>query len=240
MREAVVADDLGDEDLYPSSDGKPMGETDYHALAWVFLLQALEDLTQDIEDVHVAGNLFIYYEEGNPKARKAPDGMVTFGVKRGLRRTFKTWVEKAVPNVAIELTSKRTKKEDVTVKPEVYERIGIKEYFLFDPEGAYLRPPLQGYRLKRGKYVALKTGPGGSLVSEELQARLLPEGYMLRFIDLRTGRPVLNRREQYIAAQEAAELVAEARRQSEQERQRADALAAELAQLKARMSKNGK
>ena len=71
-----VVDELADEKLYPSSDGKPMGETDYHVLSWVLLLQSLEDLTQDVPEVHVAGNMFLYYEQGNPKARKAPDAMV--------------------------------------------------------------------------------------------------------------------------------------------------------------------
>lgn len=225
MRPAAI-DELDDEDLYPSSDGKPMGETDYHVLAIILMFQALEDLTQNVEDVHVASNLFLYYEEGNPKARKAPDGMVTFGVKRGLRRTFKTWVEKAVPNVALEVTSRKTRKEDTVVKPRVYARIGIKEYILFDPVGDYLKPRLQGFRLMRGRYVRMKPAADGSLTSEELQARMIAENHMIRFIDLRTGQPVLSRREIHAAAEEA--------------KQRADALEAELARLKAKLAKDGK
>jgi len=231
----VALQELADEKLYPSSDGKPMGETDFHVLAWVQLLDALHDLTQDIERVHVAGNMFIYYEEGNPKARKAPDAMVTFGVERRLRRSFKTWVEKKVPNTAFEIVSRKTKKVDVTDKPPLYAAIGIKEYFLFDPEGPYLKPPLQGYRLKRGTYVALKPSPDGSLVSEELQARLIPEGQMLRLIDLRTGKAVPTRREVAIAAQDEAQRRREAERRAETEKERARRAEAELARLKAEL-----
>jgi Uma2 family endonuclease len=222
----TLIDELEDEKLYPSSDGKPMGETDFHVLSWVLLLQALEDLTQDIPDVHVAGNMFLYYEEGNPKARRAPDAMVTFGVPRRLRRTFKTWVEKAVPSTVFEITSRRTKKQDVLEKPEIYAKIGIKEYILFDPEYCYLKPPFQGFRLQRGKYAPLKLDADGSLVSQELKARIVPEGHMLRFIDLRTGKPVLTRRELWQAAQDEAD--------------RAQRAEAELAQLKAKLARNGK
>lgn len=190
-----------DEDLYPDSDGKPMGETTWHILCLILLRQALEDLTQDQPDVCVENNMFFYYEEGNPKARKCPDGLVAKGVKKCLRRSFKTWVEKAVPCTVFEFISARTWKEDLVVKPKVYARLGIKEYFLFDPEDRRLKPRLQGYRLQRGKYVRLKPAADSSLVSEELQARLVPEGYMIRIIDLRTGRAVLTRKEQVEAAQ---------------------------------------
>jgi Uma2 family endonuclease len=225
MRQAII-ETQDDEDLYPSSDGKPLGETDYHVLAIILILQAIEDLTRDVETVHVASNLFLYYEEGNPKARKAPDVMVTLGVKRGLRRTFKTWVEKAVPNAVFEVTSRKTKKQDLVIKPEIYARIGIKEYYLFDPEATYLKPCFQGFRLKSGRYEPLSPEADGGLTTQELPAHMIPEGHLLRFIDLRTGKPVPTRREVW--------------EQAEREKQRADALEAVVSRLKAKLAKNGK
>ena len=51
--------------------------------------------------------------------------------------------------MAIELTSKGTKKEDEKTKPEIYAGLGIEYLFLYDVLGEYLKPPLQGLRLAR-------------------------------------------------------------------------------------------
>lgn len=67
---------------------------------------------------YVAGNLFIYYEEGNPRAVVAPDVFVIMGVPQRRRRIFQTWKEGGrVPDVVIEITSKRTQKDDRERKP---------------------------------------------------------------------------------------------------------------------------
>src|SRR4051794_20863235 len=100
---------LPDEDLlYPSSDGEPMGETDWHMMALIWLREGLEDFFADRTDVKVASDMFLYYREGDPRACKAPDVMVIKGVNPRWRRTFKTWVEKALPSTIIEIASERT------------------------------------------------------------------------------------------------------------------------------------
>ena len=48
--------------LYPDEDGRPMGDTDFHTLALVWLRQALEDCFAAVLDVYVASNLIYYYE----------------------------------------------------------------------------------------------------------------------------------------------------------------------------------
>jgi len=55
------------------------------------------------------------------------------------------------------------------------------------------------------------------------------EGHMLRLIDARTGKPILTRQESAQQQKQRADL---AEQQKEQEKQRADALAAELARLR--------
>ena len=92
-----------------------------------------------------------------------------------------------------------------------------------------MKPPLRGFRLRGGKYQPLAAAEDGSLTSKELGLRLVAEGQMLRLINARTGEPVLTRPE----GKESLE------RQVEQERKRADALAAELARLRAGQSKRG-
>src|SRR5262245_24029176 len=76
--------------FYPESDGEPVGETDVHRRLMFDLIFALTNwLGQTI--AYVAGNLFIYYEEGNPAAAIAPDVFVIFGVPQTDRRTYKIW-----------------------------------------------------------------------------------------------------------------------------------------------------
>jgi Uma2 family endonuclease len=45
----------------------------------------------------------------------------------------------------IETTSRKTRRKGTVQKPELYARLGVREYFLFDPHEEYLDPPLQGY-----------------------------------------------------------------------------------------------
>src|SRR5208283_6129812 len=157
---------------------------------------------------------FLYYVKGDRNASKAPDAMVVKGVAKHFRRSFRTWVEKAMPCVIIELASGKTWQEDLGPKRALYARLGVAEYFVFDPEAAYLNPALQGFRLKGKKYVPLVAAVDESLTSKELGLRLLAEDHMLRLIDARTGQPILTRQER-----------------AEQEKQRADALEAELKRL---------
>jgi hypothetical protein len=58
---------------YPERDGKPMGETDVHIDALIYLREALRDHFQNDPLMYVAWNMLLYYEEGNPAACVAPD-----------------------------------------------------------------------------------------------------------------------------------------------------------------------
>src|SRR5690348_1039368 len=87
--------------LYPDSDGEPMGETEIHVIAIFDLYHALRRHFRRLQDVHVAADMFLYYEQGNPRACKAPDVMVSKGVRgKHPRRSFRVWEENAVPAVA--------------------------------------------------------------------------------------------------------------------------------------------
>jgi len=61
--------------------------------------------------VYVSGNLFIYYEQGNPKV-VAPDVFVVFGVARRDRFSYKLWQESNKPDFILEITKKSTLSED--------------------------------------------------------------------------------------------------------------------------------
>ena len=177
-----------DDIFYPESDGLPMGETGLHVLAILELMTALKMLfiLMKREDIHVAGDMFLYYEKGNPKANKSPDVMVTFGIDgTDPRRTFKTWVEGTAPHVIFEITSDSTWKIDVHEKPILYASLGVQEYYLFDPVDECLKPRFQGFELVDGAYRPMRIAPDGSIVSPRLESRMIPEDYRLRLIHLR-------------------------------------------------------
>jgi Uma2 family endonuclease len=172
-----------------------MGDTMLHTAALVWLLEALEDFFEE-RAVLVAMNLIFYFQKGAPSRRRDPDVLVAKGVLKHQRRSYRPWEEKKLPCTLFEIVSRKTWRIDAHVKPAEYAAAGVKEYFLFDPEGRYLDPVLQGYRTVKGKPVALKPAADGSLLSKQLGLRLVPEGGMLRLYDLKTGQPVLTRREQ--------------------------------------------
>jgi Uma2 family endonuclease len=173
--------------FYPTSDGQPMAETGIHVRLMVDLIVTLRQYYRERQDVYVIGNIFLYYREGHPEARRSPDVMVIKGVDKTERRSFKTWEEKAMPCVMIELTSGQTAKEDQEDKKQLYQELGVREYFLFDPLHDYLPQPLIGYRLIGGEYEPLIPAADGGVLSAELGLRLVPEGEQLALIHFASG-----------------------------------------------------
>ncbi len=228
---------------YPETDGKPMAETDVHIDVLIYLREALKDYFRDAPQVYVAGNMLLYYEEGNPAACVAPDVFVVQGVANQERRTYKRWEERQPPAVVFEITSRGSRLEDLGTKRAVYAMLGVQEYFLYDPLGEYLQPPLQGYRLQEGEYERMLPGGEGELVSHTLSLQLRVEEGRLRVINPETGERLLTPAEALAAqraevaarqAEAAARQAAEARAaQAEADLER---LRAELARLRGETS----
>ncbi|NJN54097.1 MAG: Uma2 family endonuclease [Anaerolineae bacterium] len=174
---------------YPESDGLPMAETDEHRIQMTdALIHPLRARYHKQGNVYVSGNLFFYYEEGNREAVVAPDVFVVFGVTAKKRRTYKLWEEGHAPDVVFELTSRKTYEADLGRKRLLYEDLGVREYFLFDPLREYLRPPLQGFRLTaEGYYDPLRPQPlptsEWQLESQVLSLQLHTHGSNLRLYD---------------------------------------------------------
>jgi Uma2 family endonuclease len=212
--------------LYPSEDTENVGESGFQHVARTWLWEALQEYFARKGNVFVASDLFWYWEKGNPSACSAPDVMVVKGVSTHTRRSFRQWEEAARPCVMFEMASEKTWRQDVGEKKSLYEEIAVPEYFIFDPEGVFLQPVLRGYRLRGGKYVALREAKDGSLESKELGLRLTPEGSMLRPRNLKTGRKLLTLAE---VAQRALNKL----RHAEQSAGQVKALKAENARLRA-------
>lgn len=210
---------------YPTSDGQPMAETSLHLTVMFDLIEGLKRRYAEVPDVWVGGNLFLCYERGNPAACLAPDVLVAKGVAKWMRPNYLLWEEKVPPCLVVEVTSRKTHREDQVKKKNVYERIGVEEYVLFDPYGEYLRPRLQEHRLQGGRYQSVRLEEDGSLLSQTTGLRLRPEGQRLRLVDTVTGEPVL-----WPEEVEAARVAAEAAWRAAEERVRV--LEEELSRLR--------
>lgn len=199
---------------YPTSDGKPMAETELHWQVMVDSVETLRDHFIAEPMVHVGGNLLLYYERGDQRKHLAPDVfMVRDRPKLPLRDYYLVWEEGKPPDVVIEITSKTTRREDQTKKRVIYrERLKVPEYFQFDPTEDYLKPSLQGVRLVGDDYVPIEPVEG-RLPSAILGLHLERSGWELRFWDPTRGSRLLIPKEQ----QELAW------RRAEQETRRADA-----------------
>jgi Uma2 family endonuclease len=97
---------------YPESDGKPVGETEYHVIALLHVLDVLRFYYRQHDNVYVGGNMLFYYQEGNPAVFKVPDVFVVKGIAKQVRRIYKLWEERVAPCVVFEITSRGTRRED--------------------------------------------------------------------------------------------------------------------------------
>ena len=205
---------------YPTSDGKPMAETDFHRILMTALIQSLDYWFADKLRVYVSGNLLMYYVPGNKRKHVSPDVFVVKGVKKKKRLYYLTWQEGKNPSAIFEITSASTRKEDTDKKFVLYRDVlKVPEYFLFDPFGDYLKPKLKGYRLRDGEYVPIAL-VDGRMPSKVLGLHLEPAGQNLRLYDPATGEYVLSPEERAEEAERKNAALAEeiARLRKENER----------------------
>lgn len=172
---------------YPESDKKVLGETDYHSQQIRLLSGLFEQFFESRADVYISSDIFVYYEEGNPRRRFAPDVMVCFGLENQKRRSYKLWVEQVVPSVIIEIASNETWEKDVTTKRRLYEQLGVSEFYIFDAEYKYLPQPLMAYRLEFGELVRQAIADN-RIFSPALDLELVNTGEMLRLFNPETNK----------------------------------------------------
>ena len=240
-RTAVVPETIE----YPESDGLPMAENDFQLRTMTYAIEALDNHFRTRSDVYVSGDLFIYHEENNNRARIAPDVFVVFGVPDHLRRTYLLWQEGKAPDFVMEVSSPSTWRADQGSKRDTYAKIGVSEYWLYDPTGDYLTPRLHGFRLVDGRYAPIAVRDDGALTGRSevlaLELRLYPDD-RFRFHDPASGQDLLSLEE----AERGRDAEVQARQAAEDRLQRAqdrlqeseaarEALEARLRQLERRL-----
>lgn len=204
--------------VYPESDGKPMADNTKQ-FRWIVTIEnGLEALFANAPTVFVAGDLLWYPVEGHPEIRVAPDALVVFGRPKGDRGSYLQWLEEDIPpQVVFEILSPGNTFAEMYRKLRFYERYGVEEYYLYDPDDG----ELSGWRRDGDELREIETMRGW--VSPRLGVRFdLENGELALF------RPDGERFASYI------EIIAqrdEERQRADQERQRAERAEARLRAL---------
>jgi Uma2 family endonuclease len=208
--------------IYPDSDGKPMADNTKQFRWIVVIEQNLELLFADRQDVFVAGDLLWYPIEGNNSLSTAPDAMVVFGRPKSDRGSYQQWREDNVaPQVVFEILSPGNTKREMDRKLLFYNNYDVEEYYLYDPD----RNDLSGW---------CRSAADGWLDRIEAMAGWISPRLGVRFElgqELELYRPDGVR---FFSFAELNDLLGQERQRAEQERQRADAMAALLQQYRDR------
>lgn len=200
---------------YPESDGQPMAENTKQ-FEWIVTLEGgLAAQFASDPNVFVAGDLFWYPVEGRNDIRVAPDVLVVFGRPMGHRGRYLQWAEENIaPQVVFEIWSPGNTTKDYTNKYRFYNKYGVQEYYLFDPD----RKELLGW-LRRGDDL-VEIEFMNDWVSPRLGMRFEWDG-----AELKLYHPNGERFKTYV---ELAQSVEAERVRAEAERARAERLAAQL------------
>ncbi|MGK0184799.1 MAG: Uma2 family endonuclease [Verrucomicrobiales bacterium] len=121
--------------VYPDSDGKPMADNTRQFRYIATLKGGFDSYYRHRDDVFVAGDLLWYPVEGDNTTRYAPDVMIVFGRPPGDRGSYRQWEEAGVvPHVVFEILSPGNTVREIQAKFEAYERFGVTEYYVYDPD----------------------------------------------------------------------------------------------------------
>ncbi len=222
---AVIIDSTANQNLdreifYPSSDGAPLAESYDHLYVIMTTLAMLLAHLKG-QQATVLADQFLYYAQGFPRLRVAPDVMVIFGVEPGGRDNYKIWEEGQVPSVIFEMTSPGTRTKDDVEKKHLYESLGVTEYWQFDPRGEWIPQQLRGFRLQGDEepvYVPITDDR-----SEVLQIQLVVEDKIIAFYRLDDGKKLLPLAELNIALEQQIQQTEAESQRAQAESQRAEA-----------------
>jgi Uma2 family endonuclease len=240
--DAMTTPSTADTDIeYPDQDGRPMSDNTLQ-FRWITTLQGnLDAMFLDDPNVFVAGDLLWYPVEGHPEIRTAPDAMVVFGRPKGYRGSYRQWREGGIaPQVVFEVLSPGNRPEEMDRKLAFYDRYGVEEYYLYDPDGQQLGGWVrQGRRLQAvpdvNGWISPRLGIRFDMAGDDLLIHR-PDGQrFLTFVELKRQQEHAQHLtvEAQRLALEAQRMAGEAQRQAVEERaarEEAERRAARLAE----------
>ncbi len=210
--------------IYPDSDGQPMADNTKQFRWIVVIKENLEILFAAVADVFIAGDLLWYPIEGDNKTRQAPDVMVAFGRPKGDRGSYKQWEEDNIaPQVVFEILSPGNRLKEMTKKLHFYERYGVEEYYIYDPD----RIDLVGLERSGDKLEVIEEMNGW--VSPRLGIRFELKPDTLEIFSP-SGQRFLTPVELDQLREQERQRADQERQRADQERQRADQALAQLEQ----------
>jgi Uma2 family endonuclease len=204
--------------IYPSSDGQPMAESTIQYKLIVKIKEGCESLFKNDPNIFVAADLLWYPVEGRPDISQAPDTMVIFGRPKGERPSYMQFLEDNIaPQVVFEIRSHNDRQTKMNKKLSFYQRHGVEEYYLYDPE----RNELEGWQRIEGNLEVIE--PMEGWISPRLGVR-----FELGEDGLEIYQPD---GEAFVSPEELREERDFERQRAEQAVQRAERLAAKLREL---------
>lgn len=214
---------------YPDSDGQPMADNTKQFRWIVTIKENLELLFVHEPQVFVAGDLLWYPVEGSNTVRQAPDVMVVFGRPKGDRGSYRQWQEGGIaPQVVFEILSPGNRFGEMLRKLGFYDRYGVEEYYIYDPD----KLELTGLLRKDGGLSMIEDMDGWVSPRLEIRFQLTAETLELyrpdgqRFLTYsEIGQQWQQERQRAEAERQRAEVE---RQRAEAERQRAERLAEQL------------
>jgi len=228
-----------EEIIYPSSDGQPMAESTIQYELIVKIKEGCESLFKDDPNVFVAADLLWYPVEGRPEISQAPDTMVIFGRPKGDRLSYIQYREDNIgPQVVFEIRSHNDSNTKMNKKLSFYQRHGVEEYYLYDPQ----INELEGWQRIEGNLEVIE--PMEGWISPRLGVRFelgedgleiyRPNGEkFLSYAELEEERLLDRQRLQQESqrAEQADQRAEQADQRAQQADQRAQRLAAKLREL---------
>jgi Uma2 family endonuclease len=218
--------------IYPEQDGQPMSDNTKQFRWIVTIKENLELIFAPEPTVFVAGDLLWYPVEGNNTIRNAPDAMVVFGSSKGDRGSYRQWEEGNIPpQVVFEILSPGNRMGEMNRKQQFYERYGVEEYYIYDPD----KNDLTGWIKEAEKLVTIDEIDGWISPRLGIRFELAPNTLMiyrpdgekfLGFVEL-DGR----RRQAEEQLQQTEQQLEQTEQQLKSQQQTTDRLAAKLREL---------
>ena len=156
----------------------------------------LRERYEDQPEVFISREVFVSYDITNGSARVGPDLFIAFDVDvAGIRENlpnFWIWEIGKAPDFVMEVASSSTAANDLGWKRDLYQRLGVQEYWRFDPTGGRLYgQAIAGERLVGDRYeeYPVESGADGSARShsELLDVVFAWDGAEFDVLDPATG-----------------------------------------------------
>jgi Uma2 family endonuclease len=218
-------------DELPNSDDTPV-DNELQELIPSLLKSILLMLWEDRRDWFFGIDMGIYYHPEQPPI--VPDGFLSLNVERfydeELRLSYLLWEEQVPPSLVLEVVSTKPGGE-YTTKLDKYAELGVLYYVIYNPKRRR-KAKLEIYKLVSGKYELQERNPlwmpeiGLGIGNERANYGGLTRDWLYWYDENDRRYPTPTER-----VQRERQRADEADRASEQERQRADRLAAQLRAL---------